>query len=206
MNGGRIVTDLVSTISENFMYLSEVDGAIGDGDHGVNMNKGFDRFAKTALGKSMSFSQAFTQLGTTLLTEVGGSMGPLYGGFFKSMGKVANEYDQIDAENFLKMLRAGAESIASVGEAKVGDKTILDALIPAVEAFEGSTAKGCTFKEALEDMSKAAERGMVATKEMVARVGRASRLGERSRGVQDAGATSCYRILHSISQSIQKLL
>ncbi len=205
-SGGRIVTDLVSTISENFKYLSEVDGAIGDGDHGVNMNKGFDRFAKIALGKSMSFSQAFTQLGTTLLTEVGGSMGPLYGGFFKSMGKVTVEYDQIDSECFLKMLRAGVESIASVGGAKVGDKTILDALIPAVEAFEGSIACGRTFKEALEDMSKAAERGMVATREMVAKVGRASRLGERSRGVQDAGATSCYLILHSISQSIRELL
>lgn len=205
-NGGRILTELVRIISENAKFLSEVDGATGDGDHGINMNKGFARFAEIALGKELSMSQAFTQLGTTLLTEIGGSMGPLYGGFFKAMGRIADKHDQIDTECFLAMLRAGVESITSIGDAKVGDKTMLDALIPGVEAFEEAMATGHTFGEALDDMATAAKQGMTLTRELIAKVGRASRLGERSRGVQDAGATSCYLILNSISSSIRQLL
>lgn len=204
--GGVILTELVKTISLNATYLSEVDGAIGDGDHGVNMDKGFARCAEIAVGKGMSMSQAFTLLGTTLLTEIGGSMGPLYGGFFKAIGRIAANHDQIDADCFLDMLRAGVESITIIGEAKVGDKTMLDALIPGVEAFAKSRACGSSFAAALQDMTTAAERGMTLTREMVAKVGRASRLGERSRGVQDAGATSCYLILHSISLSMRELL
>jgi dihydroxyacetone kinase-like protein len=205
-NGGPIVSALVKTISLNAKYLSEVDGAIGDGDHGVNMDKGFTRFARIAAGQTLSMSQAFTLLGTTLLTEIGGSMGPLYGSFFKALGRVSAKKDQIDADCFLAMLQAGAESITMIGEAKVGDKTMLDSLIPGVEAFASAVARGSSFDAALQEMATAAERGMTLTREMIARVGRASRLGERSRGVQDAGATSCFLILQSIGQSIKELL
>ena len=205
-DGGRILSDLVTAISENGAYLSEVDGAIGDGDHGVNMKKGFEQFARTSLTGNKSLSQGFTELGTVLLNEIGGSAGPLYGSLFKSMGKVAGKSDRIDAECFLAMLQAGVESVIEIGGAQLGDKTILDTLLPATKRFGDSVASGCTFAEALEAMSVAAERGIVATKDMVAKVGRASRLGERSRGFLDVGATSCYLILHSMCQSIKALL
>jgi phosphoenolpyruvate---glycerone phosphotransferase subunit DhaL len=170
------------------------------------MDKGFTRFAEIADGQALSMSQAFTLLGTTLLTEIGGSMGPLYGSFFKALGRVSAKKDQIDAECFLAMLRAGVESITTIGEAKVGDKTMLDALVPGAEAFARSKSRGSSFETALQEMATAADHGATLTREMIAKVGRASRLGERSRGVQDAGATSCSLILQSINQSIRELL
>lgn len=203
-SSAAIVFDLVKTIDDNAGFLSEVDGAIGDGDHGINMRKGFDRFAELAREKEVqSASEAFQLLGTTLMTEIGGSMGPLYGSFFRAMGKTAAKNAIIDAQVFLAMLKAGAQSIMDIGEARRGDKTILDTLLPAIDAFEASNTSGAAFGESLKVMSVVAGESALATKNMIAKVGRAARLGERSRGVQDAGATSCALLLQSLAKSIE---
>jgi dihydroxyacetone kinase phosphoprotein-dependent L subunit len=186
--------------------LSEVDGAIGDGDHGINMRKGFDQFGKQATEKNvLDASQAFTLLGTTLVTGIGGSMGPLYGSLFKAFGRTLRSAT-IDAPCFLSMLEAGMTAVMDIGEASPGDKTMLDALAPAKDAFRASLDSGADFGVALDVMAKAAEAGAEATVGMIAKVGRASRLGERSRGVRDAGATSCAIILGSIALSAKRLL
>jgi len=201
-----VVLDLIKTIQEGKDYLSEVDGAIGDGDHGTNMNKGFTLCETRLNGEAVGLSKALGTLGRVLLMEIGGSMGPLYGKFFMAMGKASEETEVIDADVFLSMIKGALEGVMDIGNAKQGDKTLLDCLIPAVEAFESANAEGKSFSQALVAMKAAAEDGKNKTKNMVAKVGRAARLGERSRGVLDAGATSCCMILTTMADSITKLV
>jgi len=201
-----VVLDLIKTIQEGKDYLSEVDGAIGDGDHGTNMNKGFTLCETRLNGEPVGLSKALGTLGRVLLMEIGGSMGPLYGKFFMAMGKASEETEVIDADVFLSMIKGALEGVMDIGNAKQGDKTLLDCLIPAVEAFEAANAEGKSFSQALVAMKAAAEDGKNKTKNMVAKVGRAARLGERSRGVLDAGATSCCMILTTMADSITKLV
>lgn len=202
---GRVVVDrLIDTIHENRAYLSEIDGKIGDGDHGINMDKGF-QLTKSRLEDDMSMSDALKTLGRTLLMEIGGSMGPLYGQFFKAMAKSSAQQEEIDASVFAEMLDAAYGAIRKLGEAKPGDKTLVDTLDPAAEAIKKAVEGGKGFSEALDDMVSAAEHGWQSTEEMVAKIGRSSRLGERSRGVLDAGATSCYLMLKSMASSAKEL-
>jgi dihydroxyacetone kinase-like protein len=203
---GKVVfDDLVAMMVENRAYLSEVDGAIGDGDHGINMSKGF-KMAAERVADDAGFVGSIKTLGKTLVMEIGGSMGPLYGAFFKAMAKGGADKEQIDAATFAEMIESAYAQIQSLGNAKVGDKTLVDALDPAVQALKGALDSGKSFDEALDEMVAAAEKGKESTKDMVAKVGRSARLGERSRGVLDAGATSCYLILKTMAESIKKLL
>jgi phosphoenolpyruvate---glycerone phosphotransferase subunit DhaL len=203
---GRIVIDaLIATIDEHGDLLSEIDGAIGDGDHGINMRKGFLQ-VREQLDGPIGLAAGLSLIGDTLLTRIGGAMGPLYGSFFDEMGTAGAGVEDIDAETFSAMLKAGREAVEDLGEAHVGDKTLLDALVPAVEAFDAAVRRGDAFAEALDALADAAERGKESTRELVARVGRASRLGERSRGVLDAGATSCWLMLSAMATSMQGLL
>ncbi len=201
-----IVKDLIKTIQDNKNYLSDIDGKIGDGDHGINMNKGFTLCEKRLEGKEYSMSEGFGLLGQALLNDIGGSMGPLYGLFFDELARTSQKSEDIDANVFEKMFRSALEAVQEIGNAKKGDKTLLDTLIPSMEAYSSALSSGKDFSACLEDMKIAAEDGMQSTKDMAARIGRASRLGERSRGVLDAGATSCYLIINSIACSIQNLL
>lgn len=196
---GGIVLDMADRIIENRAYLSEIDGKIGDGDHGVNMAKGFGMAAERLKGADLSLAASLETLGTLLMTEIGGSMGPLYGVMFTEFAEKLEGIDRIDAAAFSRMLHAGLEGIQSIGSAKVGDKTLLDTLVPAVEAFDAATASGQSFAEALDALVAAAEKGRDSTVNLVAKIGRASRLGERSLGVLDAGATSCAIILKELS-------
>ncbi|MFC7066815.1 dihydroxyacetone kinase subunit DhaL [Brucella rhizosphaerae] len=196
---GEIVLSLAERIIENKAYLSEIDGKIGDGDHGVNMAKGFGIAAERLKGKDVTLAQGLETLGTVLLTEIGGSMGPLYGVMFNEFAEKLEGVENIDAASFSAMLHAGLEGIQSIGAAKLGDKTLLDTLIPAVAAFDEANAKGQSFAESLDALSAAAEAGRDSTLNLVAKIGRASRLGERSLGVLDAGATSCALILTDLS-------
>jgi dihydroxyacetone kinase-like protein len=204
--GKSIVLDLATTIHENTSYLSEIDGAIGDGDHGINMNKGFTRCAEIIGEKDLDFSAALNTLGDILIGEIGGAMGPLYGTFFMEMASASQQQPVIDKAVFGAMLRAGLEGVMDLGGAQVGDKTMVDTLAPAYQAYTQALALPATFSEALQQMAIAAEKGMESTHHLVAKVGRASRLGERSRDNLDAGATSCFLILKSFSLSIQRLL
>ncbi|NNU37262.1 dihydroxyacetone kinase subunit L [Rhizobium sophorae] len=201
-SSGVIVLSIADRIVENRAYLSEIDGKIGDGDHGVNMAKGFGMAAERLKGQDASLAAAFELLGTLLMTEIGGSMGPLYGVMFTEFGETIEGKDVVDAALFSRMLHAGLEGIQSIGSAKVGDKTLIDAFVPAVEAFDGATAEGKSFAEALSTLSEAAEKGRDSTINLVAKIGRASRLGDRSLGVLDAGATSCAIILTALSIGI----
>ena len=198
-----VVLNMIDEIQANRDYLSDVDGKIGDGDHGVNMNKGFTLCRGKIEGKPYSFSEGLDILGKTLLMEIGGSMGPLYGKFFIEMSKSVQ--DEVDKQVILDMLESGIKAIQLLSKAQPGDKTLIDTLMPATEAYRAAVADDLSFHEALLKLKEASERGMMSTKEMVAKIGRASRLGERSKGVLDPGAASCNIILQSLSDGIIKL-
>lgn len=204
--GAVIVKNIITTIQDNAAYLSEIDGAIGDGDHGINMKKGMTLCQEQLAGKEVDLTTAIKTLGRILLTEIGGAMGPLYGTFFRDMAKISQGKEQIDARVLLEMLKAARTGVQGLGNAKVGDKTLIDTLAPAIDAYEHALDEGKGFQEALEALKLAAEAGKDSTKDLVAKVGRSSRLGERSRGVLDAGATSCYLILQAMADSIISLL
>lgn len=199
-----ILQDLAAVIVANKAWLSEIDGKIGDGDHGSNMAKGFGRAADRVAGQTLSLDAALLVLSDVLMSEIGGSMGPLYGLMFEDMAGAIKGQDRIDADAFSAMLNAGLQGVQGVGSAKVGDKTLIDTLVPAVAAFDA--AKDGGFAAALDAMIGAAEAGRDSTIDLVAKVGRSARLGERSRGVLDAGATSCCLILTSLGQSVRQRL
>lgn len=205
-NAGQasIVQEIAAVIVANKAWLSEIDGKIGDGDHGSNMAKGFGRAAERIDGKDMTLDAALMVLSDVLMSEIGGSMGPLYGLMFEDMASAVQGKDRIDAETFSAMLRAGLAGVQGVGNAQVGDKTLIDTLVPAVSAFDAAKSQG--FAAALDAMAAAAEAGRDSTVDLVARIGRSSRLGERSRGVLDAGATSCCMILTTLGQSVRSRL
>ncbi len=203
---GDIVLTIADRIIENRAYLSEIDGKIGDGDHGVNMAKGFNMAAERLKGHGLSLAASLDTLGTVLMTEIGGSMGPLYGVMFIEFAEKIEGVENIDAAAFSRMLHAGLEGIQSIGSAKVGDKTLLDTLVPAVEAFDAATASGKPFAQALDALVQAAEKGRDSTIDLVAKIGRASRLGARSLGVLDAGATSCAIILKELAHGARDRL
>jgi dihydroxyacetone kinase-like protein len=202
--GRKVVLALVQTIIENKAYLSEVDGKIGDGDHGINMAKGFN-LVKDRLGdKEVSLSEGLALIGKTLMTEIGGSMGPIYGTFFIQMSLKSKDKPETDARQFGEMLRAVCVSLEDLGGAKVGDKTLMDTVIPAQEAYQAAVDAGATMEEALKKLADAAEKGKKSTLTLVAKIGRSARLGERSRGVLDAGATSAALILQTFARVLSE--
>ena len=205
-DAGIIVDQLIKTIQEQRDYLSEIDGKIGDGDHGINMNKGFTMCEDKLKGKTYNLSEGLSILGETLLDDIGGSMGPLYGMLFDEMAMACEDAEDIDAEVFGEMVTNAVEGLQEISPAKVGDKSLIDTLVPAKEAFIAAKEEGKEFAQCLEAMTEAAEKGWQSTKDLVAKIGRASRLGERSRGVLDAGATSCYFIVTGIGKAAIGLL
>lgn len=205
-DGSAIVADLVSVIVANREYLSEIDGAIGDGDHGINMAKGFAHCGRSLEGRELTLAEALDELTLSLMEGIGGSMGPLYGSLFIGMADEVRSSVDIDAATFAHLLRGGLTSLQDITEAGVGDKCLMDTLIPAVEAFERAHASGASFNDALEAMKTAASQGRDSTKDLIAKIGRASRLGERSLGVLDAGAVSCCLILTRLADSVQPRL
>ncbi|ABC22142.1 Dak phosphatase [Rhodospirillum rubrum F11] len=203
---GGLVVELIETINANRAHLSEIDGAIGDGDHGINMSKGFTQ-AGAALGDPPPpLPDALRVLSDTLFEGIGGSMGPLYGSLFSAMADTLDGAEILDGPLYGRMIRAGLDGVEEIGSAKPGDKTLLDSLAPAVDAFDAAQAEGRSFAESLDAMTLAAERGRDATRDMIAKVGRAARLGERSRGALDAGASSCCLILGTLACGVKKRL
>ncbi len=202
---GSVVPDMVAAIVREQGFLSEIDGKIGDGDHGINMSKGF-RLAGGRLPGGAGLAQGFATLGDTLLSDIGGSMGPLYGTFFTEMADTLDGAERIDAGRFAVMLRNGMETVADLGGAKPGDKTLMDVLVPAQAAFDAALERGEGFAACLLAMKQAAASGLESTRDMVAKVGRASRLGERSRGTLDAGAASCSLLLAALADGLLREL
>ncbi|WP_307427197.1 dihydroxyacetone kinase subunit DhaL [Labrys monachus] len=203
---GPILGDIVAVIVGNAAYLSELDGATGDGDHGVNMGKGFRITGQKLAAAPQPLGEGFATLAETLLDEIGGSMGPLYGSFFLDMSTYLRGRTSIDRAGFGQMLHKGIDAVIDLGEAKVGDKSLVDVLIPAITAYDDAVARGEDFAACLDALKDGADRGFESTKGLVAKIGRASRLGERSRGFYDAGAASCRMILHALADGLQKRL
>lgn len=204
--GKSILLKMVSVIQANKDYLGDVDGQIGDGDHGANMNKGFTEFEKKHQAENFSFTDGLDKLGTVLEEDIGGSMGPIYGTIFLSMAEAGEDLEEIGLSDFTNMLEHGLEELEDIVEAREGDKTLVDTLSPSVKTLKQAVEQGKTFADALQDMKQAAEAGKDSTKDMVARYGRSARLGERSRGVLDAGATSCCLILQAMADGILEKL
>lgn len=200
--GKEIVMEIIQIICANKDYLSQIDGEIGDGDHGVNMNKGFFIAGDLLAAMQVDLSGAFLILGKTLFTRIGGAMGPLYGTIFTEMAKASENEEAIDQAVINNMLKSSVEGVSEISPARIGDKTMMDVLIPAAEKFNEAVYAGDDLEAALLKMKVAAEEGKESTRDMVAQLGRASRLGERSRGVLDAGATSMNLILQSFADSI----
>jgi dihydroxyacetone kinase-like protein len=207
-SAGPVVLDLIATINENRTYLSEIDGAIGDGDHGINMSKGFSQCRDSLLAEPdlPGLAEAFDTLAMTLLDGIGGSMGPLYGSIFMGFSETLAGHQRMNAQMFGRALEQAVAAVQSVGNAQLGDKTLMDTLIPARDAYTAALRAGASFHDALTAMIDAAETGWKSTKDLQARVGRASRLGERSIGVLDAGATSCFLLLRTLALSLQSRL
>lgn len=201
-NGNPVLMKMVKAIHENKDYLGEVDGLIGDGDHGMNMNKGFMMFGDEFDDQKFTFADGLDNLGNILFSKIGGSMGPIYGTIFMDAAEQGMELEDITVKDLADMLGAGLAGLQEIVEAQVGDKTLVDTLAPAVDVLKKAAEEGTDFPQALEDMKAAAKKGMESTKDMVAKFGRSSRLGERSRGVLDAGSVSCCIILTAMADGI----
>ena len=201
-NGRTIMLNIVKSIQENKQHLGDIDGLIGDGDHGMNMNKGFSLYGEQLGDNETSFTDGLFDLGMILLNKIGGSMGPIYGTLFIDMSDAANDADEITIPLLINMFDAGQAGLYEIVNARPGDKTLVDALYPAIEALKIAAKNNKSFPEALSEMKEAARNGRDSTKDLVAKFGRAARLGERSRGVLDAGATSCCIILEAMADGM----
>jgi len=196
----RWIRAFAATIAENKTYLTELDSAIGDADHGINMDRGM----QAALGKlegaaGDDVGALFKAIGMALVSTVGGASGPLYGTLFLQLGAATAGRTEITSDDWIAALKAAIQGVQARGKAEPGDKTMLDALLPALEALDREA--GGSFADALRASANAAEEGMRATIPLVARKGRASYLGERSAGHQDPGATSSYLLLKAAADT-----
>jgi len=185
------VREFAHLVAQDRDHLTELDAAIGDADHGANMDRGLQA-AVAALDETTPATPGglLTKVGMTLVSTVGGASGPLYGTYFLRMGGALGESDPVTPEQLAKALRAGLDGVVARGKAEAGDKTMYDALAPATDAVDAAVAAGRSLPEAFADALAAAQAGRDATTAMLARKGRASYLGERSVGHQDPGATS----------------
>ena len=192
------VEELEHVYSANREYLTDLDAAIGDADHGANLERGFRAVREAvAAGAPTDVGAVLQTVATTLIRTVGGASGPLYGTFFLRAAAASTGRTELDTAGVAALFRAGAGGVKQRGKAEPGDKTMLDALLPAAEAIEAAQAAGAGCGDMLEAGVAAAEAGMRGTIPLVARKGRASYLGERSAGHQDPGATSSYLLLRA---------
>ena len=183
-------------ITENKDYLTELDSIIGDADHGANMHRGFQAVMTKLPGvQDKDIGAIFKTVGMTLLSTVGGAGGPLYSTLFIQAGNRLNGKMELTLSDWAEALEAANNGIVRLGKAEIGDKTMVDALTPAVQALQEASKDGKTLEEGLQMSVDAAKKGMESTIPLVARKGRASYLGERSAGHQDPGATSSYMLL-----------
>ncbi|MBO5246301.1 MAG: dihydroxyacetone kinase subunit L [Eubacterium sp.] len=198
----EILCAITKVMEENKEFLTDLDNVIGDGDHGINMARGFAEVEKQAEGLAQKdIGNILKSVGMTLVSKVGGSSGPLYGTAFMKAGMLIGDKAEIGIEDFLGGLDAGIEGIKARGKSTAGEKTMLDAMIPALDAMKEKQAAGASVKEILDAGVAAAQAGVEATKPMVATKGRASYLGERSVGHQDPGATSFALLLAEIAKA-----
>jgi phosphoenolpyruvate---glycerone phosphotransferase subunit DhaL len=202
----RWLARIADVLRENRTYLTELDSAIGDADHGINMDRGFSAVrSKFPTMESMDIASQLRTVGSTLVSTVGGASGPLYGtAFLRAGGAVANKQELTSAD-VVAMLDAFTGGIVARGKAQPGEKTMVDALTPAMAAAHQALNDGASLAEITQRAAAAAEEGMKATIPLLATKGRASYLGERSIGHQDPGATSSWLILRSLAEVCQNM-
>ncbi|HKH54621.1 MAG TPA: dihydroxyacetone kinase subunit DhaL [Propionibacteriaceae bacterium] len=207
MAGGRLISvedlkewlgEFARLIFEHRDVLTDLDAAIGDADHGNNMTRGMAAVVADLSGTTVA--ALAKRAGMTLVSSVGGASGPLYGTFFLRFASAAGEVNELDASSFAVAMRAGLDGLVSRGKAEVGDKTMVDALAPAIDALERNRAQ--PLSAGLDAARRAADEGRNATVAMVARKGRASYLGDRSVGHQDPGATSAALLIRAASTTL----
>ena len=201
----EILIKVSEKIDKNKEYLTELDAAIGDGDHGLNMSKGFNAVSdKLKAEEDDNIGNILKKTGMTLVSNVGGASGPLYGTAFMKASMALKDKKEIDINDFLSALKLALEGIKSRGKSTEGEKTMIDALSPAIKSMEDSIKNGDSYIEVLEKGKDAALEGVEFTKTIKATKGRASYLGDRSIGHQDPGATSCFYILETIYEEAKK--
>lgn len=192
-----------AVLDENKKYLTQLDAAIGDADHGINMDRGFKKVMTQLPGVAdKDIGTILKTTGMALISSVGGAGGPLYGTFFMRAGQAVSGKDQLENEDVAAMLDAGLEGVIQRGKANLQDKTMVDALTPAAQALREAVQNGSSITDAVDKAVAAAEQGMKDTIPLVARKGRASYLGPRSAGHQDPGATSSYLILNALREAL----
>lgn len=195
--------DCADIFVEQRDFLTQLDTDIGDADHGLNMNRGFERVAeKIPSIEKQDISTIMKTTGMTLLSSVGGASGPLYGTFYIRAAGVVTGKEKLNLEELVNMLTAGVEGVVSRGRANIGDKTMCDVWWPVVDAGNAAIEQGLPLEKALELMVQAADEGVTATIEMQAKKGRASYLGKRSIGHQDPGATSSMMMVKSLQRIV----
>lgn len=199
----RVIEKIIDVIKENKEYLTELDLAIGDADHGINLDRGFSA-VKNKLNElsDKDIGTILKTIGMTLVSTVGGASGPLYGTAFMRAGQAVQGKNELIDEDVVKMFEIALEGIKQRGKAEAGDKTMIDSIEPAVKALKESLTNNIALPEALNRAANAAKEGMEYTKNISARKGRASYLGERSIGHQDPGATSAYLMIKAFSDVV----
>jgi len=199
----RWIRAFAAEISANKEQLTQLDAAVGDGDHGINMDRGMSAvLAKLdAATEEQDIGALLKTVGMTLVSTVGGAGGPLYGTLFLQMGTAVSGKDELGPDDWAAALEAGVAGGQARGKAEPGDKTMIDALIPGRDALKSALAEGASFEDALRQSADAAGQGMRDTIPLVARKGRASYLGERSAGHQDPGATSSHLLLEAAAET-----
>lgn len=201
----QIVKDLAAMAEEQRDYLTELDSAIGDSDHGVNLTIGFREVTKKLPEwENENITSFFKKVGMTLLGKVGGASGPLYGSLFMKLGEPVGGKNEVNFLELCDMLKAGIEAVEMRGKAVIADKTMVDVLRPALDALLSSVEAGDEPLEAFGKCMLAAEKGRDSTIPLVAKKGRALRLGERAIGHMDPGAASSYMILNIIYENLKK--
>jgi dihydroxyacetone kinase-like protein len=198
-----LVNAIAKTIEENKQYLSDLDQAIGDGDHGFNMARGFEAVTKKLADQPPAdIGAVFKTTAMALISNVGGASGPLYGTLFLKMAPGAAGKTEMDLAAFVPLLKAGIDGVQARGKAVLGEKTMLDVLIPAVENLEKAVTDGKDGKTAFTETAALAEECRDKTKDTLATKGRASYLGERSRGHIDPGATSSCLMIKTVAEGL----
>jgi dihydroxyacetone kinase-like protein len=199
------MSEAEAAISAERDHLTQLDAAIGDGDHGVNMDRGFNAVGKALAGQDGSAppGRLLVLAGKTLVSTVGGASGPLWGTALRHAGRALGDRHTLDGPSIVDALDAAVAGVVELGAAAPGDKTMVDALTPAAEALRECLDQGLALPDALARAAEAAEEGARATVPMQARKGRASYLGERSIGHQDPGATSAALIMRALQRAIE---
>ncbi len=198
----RWIRAFAAEVEANKEQLTQLDSAIGDGDHGINMQRGMSAvLGKVDAGEESDIGALLKTVGMTLVSTVGGAGGPLYGTLFMQMGMAVSGKEELSSDDWAAALEAAVTGVQARGKAEPGDKTMIDALIPGRDALKAALAEGATFEDALRQSADAADQGMRDTVPLVARKGRASYLGERSAGHQDPGATSSHLLLEAAAET-----